>query len=336
MPSPSPKLKRRIERLQQSLPVELGKRFVEIDLINHAASLSFFALLSLAPLLVLLLWLAASLYPEAQAELLEQIGELAGTSAQDVAGTVIRNATEQPDVGSLAGLWSTLLLFIGATTVFAQLQTALNLIFHTSGGSLGGITAFLRKRVFSFGVVFALGFLVVVSTLLSAVIEYIFAGVPSLLPLLGTVISLLIYALAFALLYHYLPDRQVRWQQAFLGGIITAALFMLGRWAIGIYIATAAPGSAYGSMGTVVILLVWMYYAAMVFFVGALITAVIDERAQERLAERPPAGPLEAPDDAPEPGQVHPRTLAVELPPVPPSPAPAPPSPEASPPRRDD
>lgn len=311
------KFKRQFERLQHSLPVALARRFIEIDLLTQAASLSFFALLSLAPLLVLLLWLAASLYPEAQDQLIEQLGAIAGSSAQEVAGTVLRNAREQPDIGSLAGLWSTLLLFIGATTVFARLQGTLNLIFHTSGQTLGGIVAFLRKRVFSFGVVFALGFLVIVSTVLSAVIEWVFAGVPSLLPLMGIVISLAIYAFAFALLYHYLPDRRVRWQQAFLGGLITAALFMLGRWAIGMYMARAAPGSAYGSMGTLVILLVWMYYAAMVFFVGALITAVIDERAQIRCGEMPPEHEDCWPQDAVRPGeqaepQVYPTTLAVE------------------------
>ena len=272
------KFKRQFERLQHSLPVALA---------------------------------------EAQDQLIEQLGAIAGSSAQEVAGTVLRNAREQPDIGSLAGLWSTLLLFIGATTVFARLQGTLNLIFHTSGQTLGGIVAFLRKRVFSFGVVFALGFLVIVSTVLAAVIEWVFAGVPSLLPLMGIVISLAIYAFAFALLYHYLPDRRVRWQQAFLGGLITAALFMLGRWAIGVYMARAAPGSAYGSMGTLVILLVWMYYAAMVFFVGALITAVIDERAQIRCGEMPPEHEDCWPEDAARRGeqaepQVYPTTLAVE------------------------
>jgi len=81
-----------------------------------------------------------------------------------------------------------------------------------------------------------------------------------------------------------LPDRSVGWQQAFVGGAITAGLFVLGRWGIGMYLATAAPGSAYGSMGAMVLLLVWMYYAAIVFFGGALITAVIDERARAQRA----------------------------------------------------
>lgn len=122
MPRLPDEIQHRLSRLQQSLPVALSRRFAENDLMTHAAALAFYALLSLAPLLVLLLWLTASLYPSAQEALIRQIGELAGHSAQTVAGTVIANAERWPSVGSLAGLWSTLLLFVGATAVFARLQ----------------------------------------------------------------------------------------------------------------------------------------------------------------------------------------------------------------------
>lgn len=267
-----------LSRLQRSLPAVIVRRFVEIDLLTHAASLTFFALVSLAPLLVLVLWLAASLYPSAQQALLEQIAALAGAEAAMVSATVLRNATAQPDVGSLAGLWSTLLLLVGATTVFARLQGTLNLIFHTDAERLGGVLAWLRKRVFSFGVVLALGFLIIVSTLLSAGVELLLAEVPMLVAVAGDAVSTAIYVIAFALMYHYLPDRRVGWSRAWLGGAITTALFLLGRWLIGLYLVEAAPGSAYGAFGTLVIMLIWLYYAALVFFLGALVTAVIDER----------------------------------------------------------
>ena len=272
-------------RSQHSLPVALARRFSEADLLTHAAALSFYTLLSLAPLLVLLLWLAASLYPSAQQALLAQMGTLAGDEARAVAKTVIDNAQRRPDIGSLAGLWSTALLFVSATVVFARLQTALNLIFRSDARALpGGLWAWLHKRVLSFGVVLGLGFLLIVSMTLTTALQVLFARLPLLLPVLGNALSLGLYALAFAFLFHYLPDRRVRWRQAMLGGAITAALFVAGRWAIGLYLAQAAPGSAYGSMGTLVLLLVWMYYAAAVFFGGALITAVIDERMAERAA----------------------------------------------------
>lgn len=278
------------------MPVALIRRFIELDVLTHAASLAFYALLSLAPLLVLLLWLTASMYGSAQDAIVDQVGELAGREAASVADTVIANADQRPGIGSFAGLWSTLLLFVGATAVFARLQDALNLIFRTDAARLPGLRAWIRKRVLSFGVVLALGFLLLVATTVSTVLQLILAGMPSLLPVFGSLASMALYALSFALLYHFLPDRRVRWRQALFGGLITAGLFVLGRWAIGLYLATAAPGSAYGSMGAMVLLLVWMYYAAVVFFGGALITAVIDERARaRRIAQGNAAPPAASP-----------------------------------------
>lgn len=273
------RLARRLAPLRDSLPAEALRRFIEIDLLTHAASLSFYTMLSLAPLLVLVLWITASLYPPAQAALMEQIGSVAGDNAREVARTVVENAEDRPDIGSLAGWWSTLLLFIGATAVFARLQATLNRIFSTDADDLPvGLLPWLRKRVFSFGVVFALGFLLLVSMLLATALQVLLAHAPSLLPLLGNLVTLLMYVMVFALLYRFLPDRPVPWRRAFIGGAITAGLFVLGRWAIGVYLAEAAPGSAYGSFGTLVLLLVWIYYAALVFFSGALVTAVMDER----------------------------------------------------------
>ena len=280
------KVRKHMARLEKSFPAVLLRRFIDADVMTQAAALAFYALLSMAPLLVLLLWLTASLYPPAQEALLGQINDVAGTSAASVAETVLSNANNQPDIGTLAGVWSTLLLFIGATAVFAQLQGALNLIFRTSGERLEGLAAWLRKRVFSFGVVLALGLLLVVSMTATTMLQVAFAQLPSLLPALGYLSTLLLYTVAFAFMYHYLPDRRVAWRQAFIGGAITSALFALGRYGIGVYIAQVAPGSAYGSMGALVISLVWIYYAMVVFFVGALMTSVIDERlrAQNHLA----------------------------------------------------
>ncbi|MGE5864723.1 MAG: YhjD/YihY/BrkB family envelope integrity protein, partial [Rhizobacter sp.] len=196
---------RRLARLKGSLPVALARRFIELDILTHAASLAFYALLSLAPLLVLLLWLTASLYGSAQEAIVDQVGELAGREAASVADTVIANADQRPGIGSIAGLWSTVLLFVGATAVFARLQDALNLIFRTDAARLPGLRAWIRKRVLSFGVVLALGFLLLVATAVSTLLQLILAGMPSLLPVFGSLTSLALYALSFALLYHFLP-----------------------------------------------------------------------------------------------------------------------------------
>jgi membrane protein len=279
-PSLPDTLKRRLQRLQRSLPAALLRRFVEADVMTQSASLAFYTLLSLAPLLMLLLWLTASLYPPAQQALVEQIAGLAGSSVAEVARTVIANASARPDLGSLAGAWSLLLLLVGATVVFAQLQAALNRIFRSDEQRFDGALGWLKKRIFSAGVVLALGFLLIVSMVATTALQVVFAHLPSLLPAVGYLSTLLLYALGFAFLYHYLPDRPVAWRQALGGGAITALLFTLGRYGIGLYLANTAPGSAYGSMGTLVLMLVWVYYASVVFFSGALVTAVIDERAR--------------------------------------------------------
>ncbi|NDK37887.1 YihY/virulence factor BrkB family protein [Pseudoxanthomonas gei] len=271
-----------------SLPVALAHRFIDADLLSQAAALALYALLSLAPLLLILVWLTSGILPDAQEALMQQIAALVGSEAEQVARTIVSNAAQRPDTGSIAGWWSLALLFVGATAVFAQLQDVLNRIFRTDATALPGLKAWLRKRVFSLGLVFALGFLLVVSMTLSTAMQLLFGRVEWMLPLVATAATWLVYALAFALMYHYLPDRRVGWRRALGGGAATALLFMLGRAAIAWYVGRVDPGSAYGSMGTLVLALVWIYYAALVVFIGALLTAVVDERAKARAGARKP------------------------------------------------
>lgn len=277
-----PAIEALVRSARGSLPVALLRRFIDADLLSQSAALALYAVLSLAPLLLILVWLTSAILPGAQEALMRQIALLVGTEAEHVARTIVANAKQQPDTGSIAGWWSLGLLFVGATAVFAQLQDVLNRIFRTDATALPGLMAWLRKRVFSLGLVFALGFLLVVSMTLSTVLQLLFERAEWMLPVMATVAAWLVYALAFALMYHYLPDRRVGWKRALGGGAATALLFLLGRGAIGWYLGRADPGSAYGSMGTIVLALVWIYYAALIVFVGALLTAVVDERAHSR------------------------------------------------------
>ncbi|WP_396617567.1 YihY/virulence factor BrkB family protein [Lysobacter soli] len=271
-----------VRRAQGSLPADLVRRFVDTELMAQAAALALYAMLSLAPLLLILVWLTSALLPGAQESLMQQIGLLAGGEAERVARTVVDNARDRPDTGSIAGWWSVALLFIGATAVFAQLQDVLNKIFRTDATRLAGAMAWLRKRVFSMGLVLAMGFLLLVSMTVSTLVQLAFSRMEWALPIVMNVATWLVYAISFALMYHYLPDRSVGWKRALGGGAITALLFVLGRWLIGWYLRESNPGSAYGSMGALVLALVWMYYAALIVFIGALITAVIDERRKQK------------------------------------------------------
>ena len=279
-----PAVEAMVRRARGSLPAALVRRFIDVDLLAQSAALAMYAVLSLAPLLLILVWLTSAILPGAQEALMRQIAQLVGADAERVARTIVANARNRPDVGSIAGWWSMALLFVAATTVFAQLQDVLNRIFRTDAARLPGIMAWLRKRVFSLGLVLALGFLLLVSMTLNTALQLLFERMAWMLPLMASAATWLVYAFAFALMYHYLPDRSVGWRRALGGGASTALLFLLGRAAIGWYVGRGNPAtaSAYGSMGTIVLALVWIYYAALVVFLGALLTAVVDERAKAR------------------------------------------------------
>jgi membrane protein len=259
----------------------LVERFNEAELVAQSAALAFFALLSLAPLLLILLWITAAAVPSAREAFLDQVGLLLGHDFGTVADAILTSAVSKPDTGSIAGLWSVALLLFAATAVFGQLQSVLNHIFRTSAKRLPGIVAWLRKRIFSFGMVLAVGFLLVVSMTVNTLLQLAFARIAWLLPMVAAIVTWLIYALAFALMFHYLPDRRVGWRWALVGGVLTASLFVLGRAVIGWYLERWNPGAAYGAMGALVLTLLWVYYAGLIVFIGALVTAMIDERVSQ-------------------------------------------------------
>lgn len=268
-----------------NLAMALLRRFLDADVITQAAALAFYAALSMAPLLLLLLWLTAS-NAQAQAATLGQIMLLMGPEARDVAQTVIDHARQAPDTGSIAGWWSIGLLLVGASAVFAQLQDALNRVFRTDATELANIMDWVKKRLFSFGILLALGFLLLVSMTVTTALDVALRHVDVLQPAVALLASLIVYALAFAFMYQFLPDRRVRWRLALGGGVFTAVLFVLGRSAIAWYLQRAPTGSAYGAMGALVLMMLWVYYAAMILFVGAVVTATIDERLGLRRAPK--------------------------------------------------
>ncbi|WP_133480122.1 YihY/virulence factor BrkB family protein [Cognatilysobacter segetis] len=260
-----------------TLPMALLRRFLDSNVITQAAALAFYAALSIAPLMLLLLWLTAS-SPSAQGAVIAQVGLLVGPEAQSVARAVLAEAAASPNAGSVAGVWSVVLLLAGASAVFAQLQDALNLIFRTDATALPGLWNWLKKRLLSFGLVLAVVFLLVISMTLTTVLDLTVGRFAQGETVAATLAALIVYAFTFALMYHYLPDRRVRWRLALAGGALTAVLFMAGRAAIAWYLARQVTASAYGAMGALVLAMLWVYYAAMILFGGAVVTATIDER----------------------------------------------------------
>ena len=271
-------VEQRVRRARGPLWKALWRRFLDADLVAQSAALAFYAIVSLAPLLLLLLWFTQALLPSGQQALLEQIGLLTGAEGRRVAAAILDASRRMPDPQSIAGWGSIAALFFGATLVFGQLQEVLNRLFRTEARKLPGLRAWLHKRVFSLGLVLAVGFLLLVSLTVNTVLQLAFSRVDQALPLVGQAASYLVYTLAFALMYHYVPDREVRWRMAIAGGAMTAAMFAVGRWVIALYLERADPASAYGSRGTLALAMLWIYYAGLVVFLGALLTAVLDER----------------------------------------------------------
>jgi membrane protein len=253
----------------------------EDNCLRLAASLAYYTALSLAPLVLLIVGAVGVVLDRQQVatQLAAQLESLMGPAGRELVNSIL--TTSSPEGGTLATVIGLVTLFIGATAVFGELQTTMNLIWEVqpapTNGVWAGIWAWLRERVFSLAIVFALAFLLLVSLVISAALAgaaALFWGPEQTLlsRLLELAVSLAVLTLGFALLFKYVPDAEVRWRDVWLGGVVTAVLFTLGKTAIGYYLGQASVGSAYGAAGSMVVLLVWVYYSALIVFFGAEFT----------------------------------------------------------------
>ncbi|MEN9568698.1 MAG: hypothetical protein RLZZ69_3894, partial [Cyanobacteriota bacterium] len=217
----------------------------------------------------------------ARGEILKQMNGLVGIQGAQVIETALANA-DQPQLGSIASIISVIILLIGASGVFAQLQEALNTVWNVKAKpEKQGIWEFIRKRILSFGMVLAIGFLLLVSLILSAMLSGIsnldinlLPGFDPLWEIVNFVISFGFVSLLFALIYKYLPDVKIRWKDVWVGAIITALLFTIGKYLIGLYLGQGSLGSTYGAAGSLIIFLAWVFYSAQILLFGAEFTQV--------------------------------------------------------------
>ena len=246
-----------------------------------AASLAYYTALSMAPLVLLIVGVIGLVLDRQQAihQLTAQIEGLMGASGRELVTSILTTTT--PQEGILAAAVGLITLFIGATAVFGELQATMNLIWEvqpvSTSGIWSGIWTWLRERIFSLAIVFALAFLLLVSLVIStalATVAALFQGPEQALlsRLLELAVSLLVLTFVFALLYKYVPDAEMSWHDVWPGGLITAVLFTLGKTAIGYYLGQTSVGSTYGAAGSMVVLLVWVYYSALIMFFGAEFT----------------------------------------------------------------
>jgi membrane protein len=267
---------------------------------SQGAAIAFYTVLSLAPLLVVVVAVGGLFFGQQAVrghvfwELRNLLGDQAASTVQN-----LLKAAYHPAAGIAASIVGFTVLLLGASGVFLQLRQTLNFIWGVDPNIDSGIVGLLRSRVFSFAMVLGIGFLLVVSLAVSALIaamgSYVsgFISIPA--PVLGIasfVVTFCITSFLFALIYKVVPDTKVEWEDVATGAIFTSLLFDMGKVIIGLYLGKASVGSAYGAAGSLVVLLVWVYYSSQIFLYGAEFTHVY-ATARDRAAAptRTPARP---------------------------------------------
>lgn len=256
---------------------------------KSAAALAYYTVFSLPPLLVLLLMIAGIVIDPQQLQggMKQQMQSLLGPQAAEQVQTMIQSTQKPGQGGTLATILGIAALLFGATGAFVQLQSTLNEMWEVEPDpELGGAQKamrFVTKRVLSFGMILVIAFLLMVALVASSVVSAAggqLAGFlpgplgPVLLHVINIVLSLGIFTLLFAAMFKFLPDAEISWHEVWIGGFVTALLFVVGKFLIGLYIGQTNPGSAYGAAGSMIIILLWIYYSSIIVFLGAEFTQV--------------------------------------------------------------
>lgn len=246
-----------------------------------SAAVAFYTGLSIAPLMILFLWFGGFIGPGAQASLQHEVQDLIGPEGGRAIEMILSNARERPDLGNIASLVSAAVLVFAATGVFNQLQHAMNLIWDVRANPRKRLWGWLRKRLISLAMIASLGFLLVVSLILSAAIAFLgdsAAGGTEGATFLGQVsntgASFLVFFLLFGALFKFLPDVRIAWRDVWIGASLTALFFVVGKHLIGLYLGRSTLSSSYGAAGTLIVFLLWVYYSALTMFFGAEVTQV--------------------------------------------------------------
>jgi membrane protein len=256
----------------------------EHDAPRLGAALAFYTILSLAPVVILVIAILASILGHATAEtqLLGQVESMAGPQGSEVVKEMIEHV-QKPESGTFASIIGVITLLFGASGVFGELRSALNKMWDVKPESERGVWGTIRQRFFSFGMVLAVGFLLLVSLVISAALAAVGKFCGGLLPMpefvlsaINVAVSLAGTAALFALIFRYVPETKITWKAVWIGATATALLFTIGKALIGLYLGKAAVGSAYGAAGSLVVLIVWIYYSALIFLFGAEFTHVLD------------------------------------------------------------
>lgn len=274
--------------------VKAGKAWSDDYAPSMGAAISYYTVFSLAPLLVIVMAVAGAVFGReaVQGQIVAQLGGLMGQHGASVVQSLLASAGDT-DRGLVAGLISAVVLLVGATTVFAELQNALDRIWHVpEAAKPQGIWAILRARILSFGLILGLAFLLIVSLAVSAAVSAfsswtgdLMPGSEILLQALNLCVSLAITTGLFAMIYKLMPSIAIAWRDVWVGAFTTALLFEVGKLLIGIYLGRSNMTESFAAAGSLVALLAWVYYAAQIFLLGAEFTkAYADDHGSRRAA----------------------------------------------------
>ncbi|MVT42732.1 YihY family inner membrane protein [Chitinophaga oryziterrae] len=268
---------------------QTGSDFIDDKVLKLSAALSYYTIFSIAPMLIVIITLCqVFLGREAiEGSVYGQINHLVGNEAALQIQQMIKNATLSGD-STWATIVGVITLVFGATGVFGEIQDSINFIWQLKAKPKNGLLKILINRLLSFSMVISLGFILLVSLALNGLIELFGKQLIYLLPQITDVSMAFIYVvnlaltftiitLLFAIIFKVLPDARVKWKHVIVGAVTTAVLFMIGKFAIGFYLGASKVGSAYGAAGSIVIILLWVYYSAIILYFGAEFTQVYAE-----------------------------------------------------------
>lgn len=232
--------------------------FGDDELMTRAAALAFYSALSLAPLLILTMWVLSMLHNAWQQALMGSLTSLVGAHAADAVTEVVDNARSQPHFKNITGLVGVAVMFFTASAVFAQLQGTLNRVWRVKPKPGAAVSAWLRARAHAFALLVGVGFVLIVSFIVSGMIHTLVAQHAVAWEISEGVASLIVFTFSFGAMYKVLPDAKIDWADALNGAILTVILFMAGEAGIGLYIGHSHVGDAYGPAGAFVVLLTWV------------------------------------------------------------------------------
>ncbi|HEY5811981.1 MAG TPA: YihY/virulence factor BrkB family protein [Terrimicrobiaceae bacterium] len=255
-------------------------------------ALAYYTVFSLAPLLILTVAIAGMIFGQeaAQGQIFTQLRSLIGAESAAAMQDIVQDANAKPTTGVWATILGFVTLFLGASGVFGQLQYSLNTIWGVAPKPGRGLVGIIKDRVLSFGFVLALGFLLLVSLVLTAVIAFVgkwlggmVPGVETIIQIVNMLLSLGVITLLFAMMFKFMPDAKIAWRDVWVGALVTAALFTAGKELLGLYLGKGGVASSYGAAGSLIVLLVWVYYSSQIVFFGAEITKVYANRYGSRI-----------------------------------------------------